>query len=555
MTVLATPVVLQTHGANMTGLNFDILREICGLLTDVPAVLSFSLSCSTLHPVAVERRLSMRAITLTSAKSVRDLHNYIFVDEKWRGQHVRAISIPGYGELPRSSEELVDRLIAVFESTPRVHALSYCMPTRPQSPFRHRRFLAAVAKMASLQELDVDAPFGLAVDLLVSNWFHALKTFRYSIMKFVEYKGSFSFLCITPWMRSTLEEIELSLEFLALAAKERVLFLAVRSVTLTKVWDFLPLDLLLSVFPNLDRTLIVKEEVFLVGADWHDHLVTVRAENREYAQKMRTWKALDRVVAGPDMLHSLGFPCPIRHLTLSMLWNDDHECRASAGNAHAVLREHAPTHLALVNVRLPHGFSNLEDLLSPEEAVPRLTHLVLDAAYENSTMPYDPIHGVYGTTNFSSWDAMLDALLVGLEALHLTHIRIIVHCQVDLGYAFCAPLYDSAHSFKFDRLVAALPGIVPSLTHIFITSYGRTYTVDGPREYASRRSTEERWGMSRGWRVRRLSHDSGTQGIMHDLEELRAEDAEAVINSEEMYATERNKDHTSKTVDRKAKIG
>ncbi|KAI1782031.1 hypothetical protein LXA43DRAFT_552276 [Ganoderma leucocontextum] len=403
----------------MTELNFDVLRVICGLLTNVPAVLSFSLTCSTLHPVAVERRLSMRAVTIHSAESVRDLHNYIFVDEKRRGQHIRAITIPFSDMDPNSSEELVDRLLAVFESASHVRTLSLYVPGSGRHPslFRHPKVLAAVSNMPRLQELGVVASAGQASELLLSNRCRALKTFRHSDMPVCARHRRDSHI---PLLRlagspltSTLEEMELTLDLLEMAAQGHVSFPAVRSVTLTNVEDIFLLDMLLTVFPNLDRTLIVREAEYI----YISHRVAyLRGKNREVAgQKTlaQSTKPLDRVAASADILYALGLARPIRHLTLSMRWNDIHEPQASAtttSSARALFHEHAPTHLALVDVRLPHGFSNLDSMLFPEDAVvPRVTHLVLDTTYKNTTIPYDsyyPIPGVYGTTN-ASWDAVL----------------------------------------------------------------------------------------------------------------------------------------------------
>ena len=391
----------------MTELNFDVLLQICGLLSDVRDVLSFSLTCSTLHPVAVERRLSMRPVTIVSAKSIHDFYNFIFVDEKRRGKHVRAITILGtHSESSNSSEELLDCLLAIFKSVPRIRALSLYMPcheSQPRSLFRHSRSLIAViTEVASLQELDVVGPPSTASELFSLR--SPLKTFRYS----ETYEDDTSIpwsLCMAP-PTDTLEEMELSLNFLGLTGQHHVTFPAVRSLALTRVHDArLRLDLLLIQFPNLDRAFIINDVTPVFAGDLP--VASSREQNRELVSKrnMLPWKALDRVVASPDVLYVLGLDCPIRHLTLGMQWNDNHDCRASADSVRAVLREHAPTHLALVGIRLPHGFSNLGDILACPEAC-RITHLVLDAAYRNTSMPYDPVHGVYGTTG-SSWDAML----------------------------------------------------------------------------------------------------------------------------------------------------
>ncbi|KAM5535297.1 hypothetical protein V8D89_010982 [Ganoderma adspersum] len=534
----------------MTELNFDVLRLICGLIAEVPDVLSFSLICSMLHPVAVKRRLSMRTITISSVESIRDLYSFVFVDEVQCGQHICSITVPVHGNTPSSSKELVDCLLSIFQSARRVHTISLCVPSlRTQSLFCDPTVLAAVAKMASVQELNVVAPLRLVAKKLLPNVpvSSALKTFRYS-ETYDGHQGLPLCVYVAPWLAAMLQEIELPFDFMLRAddSYTHISFPAVRSLVLKRVNSELDLDILLAMFPNLDHTFII-DDAFLVPSC--NLPMADRDENRRRAgaRNVLPWKSLDRVFADPDILHSLGLDCPVRHLTLSMRrWGDSpsHRPWASSGNVPTVLREHAPTHLALVGISLPDGLSHLDDMLypGPRDAASGITHLVLDAAYRNIRMAPDLVGGMYETPNSSArWDVVLDAVLRGLEVLpNLTHVRIVVHCEVNLGYPFCSPLYDSARRFKFHHLVSALQSAVPSLTHVFITSAGRSYRdVDawGLRE------EQERWGTSRAWRVRRFSPStSGTPGGMQGLpDELSREEAEALIDVEEMRGTERKK--------------
>ena len=122
----------------------------------------------------------------------------------------------------------------------------------------------------------------------------------------------------------------------------------------------------------------------------------------------------------------------------------------------------------------------------------------------------------------------------------MTHVRVVVSCQVNTVSSFCAPIYDGARAFKFDRLVTTLASAIPSLTHISITCGGRSYKYVEAECYLEEQET---WEMSRAWRVRRLSDGSGAHRgeVMQDLEELSVEEAEAMIDTEEMHATSRKK--------------
>ena len=581
----------------MTELNFDVLRLICGLITEVPDVLSLSLTCSMLHPMAVERRLSMRTITISSAESIRDLYNFIFVDEERRGQHICSITVPVHDITPSSSKELVDCLLAILQSARRLHTISLCVPSpRTESLFCDPTVLAAVAKVASLRELNVVAPLHLAAKKLLPKVprSSALKTLRYS-ETYDGHEGLPSCVYVAPWLAATLQEIELPFEFMLRAddSYTHISFPAARSLVLKRVCGELDLDILLAMFPNVDRAFII-DDAFLVPDCNLPMADPDENRRRARARKVQPWKSLDRVFADPDMLYSLGLAgdCPVRHLTLSMRrWGDSpsHWPWASTANVPTVLRQHAPTHLALVGISLPDGFSNLDEMLYPgpkdsdAASTGGITHLVLDAAYRNIRTTPDLIEGMYETPHSSArWDVLLvrqspafpcshfpppfphprfdsesadvvlfadtsfatvpqDAVLRGLEALpNLTHLRIVVHCEVNLGYSFCSPLYDSARRFKFHRLVAALQSAVPSLTHVFITAAGWSYR-DVDARPGGRREERERWGASRAWRVRRPSGGGGTEGGANGLEELSREEAEALIDAEELRATERKK--------------
>ncbi|KAI1781967.1 hypothetical protein LXA43DRAFT_1154019 [Ganoderma leucocontextum] len=550
----------------MSRLNLDVLREICGFLTAVRDVLSVSRTCSTLPTVAVERRLSMRPIIIDRAQSLRYLYNFVFVDKERRGPHIRAIAIPESISHKGLSEDLADLFLAVLASATSLRTLTLYVPGEPSSLFTvYPSVLLAIAGFTSLQELEITASIDV-VSLLLGSTHSALKTFRYQPT--YEEVGPDSdsddvpspqllSMNIAPHLAPMLEEIQVASDFIIIASRSHVSFPAVRSVILADPADeevfHWQMDVLLTLFPNLDRTLIIDimdisrftdGDVFNVTVGHNDRLVALRGKNHG-AQKTRAWKALDRVTAWSiDVLYALGLACPIRHLTLKLDFkhpDEDLDFDAQgASNVHAILQECTPTHLVLFHggVYWRGSPSPYWNSLFAENVVARLTHLVLYADYwhyasilarQDQNPPADEVE------TERPWTATLDSLLSGLKSLRrLTHVRILMSAQIlyTLNPRFeSVSIYDGLREFKFDRVLAVLPNVIPSLSYIFITSRGNVHDIQ-TIVFKQKRP----WDISRAWRVRRLCVNSA--GGKHHLEELSAAEAEAVIHAEELYATE-----------------
>lgn len=84
-----------------------------GFLTDIPDMLSFSLTCSTLSPNVVKRQLigSLRNVTILIAISIRVLYTAVVEDQKRRGQHIYAITLPMDSCIPPElSYELINSI-------------------------------------------------------------------------------------------------------------------------------------------------------------------------------------------------------------------------------------------------------------------------------------------------------------------------------------------------------------------------------------------------------------------------------------------------------------
>lgn len=389
---------------NMAQLNFDVLHAICDFIDEVPDVLSYSLTCSALRPIAVERRLNMRTIILDCEDSVRGLYNFIFVDEKRRGPHIRSIAIPVDGELPDASEELLDRLLAVLASATHAHTLSIYVPHGQLCLFNHPAFLPAIARITSIQELGIMASLAQTNSLLGSTR-SALKAFRHDD-GFEGGEGvDLLLLNIAPQLTSTIQEMEISLDFLRMAFRSCISFPAVRSLSLPVVRELLHLGILLAVFPALDNTLLIHD---LIPNYSDDDLADSRARNHA-VQETRAWKGLDRVTATPDMLYALGLTCPIRHLTFRIGLNKTSARTLAPSDSNMrALQKYKPTHLALTSICLPDELSSiLSRSLFPEDAVSRLTHLIVKADYTDNRVraPVEP-----GTTEREeepTWGAII----------------------------------------------------------------------------------------------------------------------------------------------------
>ncbi|PIL32429.1 hypothetical protein GSI_05131 [Ganoderma sinense ZZ0214-1] len=538
----------------MAHLNLDVLREICGFLTDVPDVLSFSLTCSTLRAAAVERRLSMRDITIWSAESIRDLYNFIFVDENRRGRHIQAITIPVHSDIPpEPSEELINALVSVLASATRARRFSFYFPVPDEWSategsdelevsclFCHRKILSAVAEMVSLHELRVVAQTDIAGYFLQSTR-STLKVFWHGD---VDGDSHEQFpVTVAPQLIPALQEIALTFELFefAMTSTPCMSLPAVRSVTLTDVFEPFKLDMLLTAFPNLDDTLIIADNLYTFN---NGHLRRSREENRE-AQKRYTWKALDRVAASAVMLYALGLTCPVRHLTLNPAPVLNPRRPQATGNAGVALRESASSRFALLGLRLPLGNSILGGSLFVADTVARLTHLVLEARYMSPP-------GIVATPGWEtdseeednmSWDDILDTLVAGVDVLRLTHIHIVVSCDVESSWGpFSTAIYDGTRHFSFDRLLTALPNAMPSLTYIVITSSGLLCNIET--------NERETWRTCRAWRVRRPPVGIAESLLeSHELEELSSMEGEALINKEELNGTTKAELHRWKTVE------
>ena len=406
----------------MPGLNLDVLCLVSSFITDVPDVLAFSLTCSTLRAPAVHRRLSMHPVTITDETSIKTLHDFIFVDKAARGPHIRAITIPREAAqlLQGVPEDLLRRLLAILSSATRVHTLSLYLPPRSSSSLLASPLVVpAIARLTGIRELTLVSSFERA-NALLRCIRSPIETFRYrslyeesstlrnpsligspmrlsAVRRRMEMRQEMDVEGLTledaaSHLSRTLYHLELQHLCLPRRAFQQVQpgpFLSVRSLVLQGITEIVRLDVLLHILPNLDGMLVAEASSLFYRKCMRDreHVEVVREAN-QLAQERHAWKKLDRVVASPLMLYTLGLTCPIDHLILDLspgggaLLEKSDELAQHA--RWAVLRDHTPTHLTIHGLRLPAGLVHLDDLFPADWALAsRTTHVVVDAEYNS----------------------------------------------------------------------------------------------------------------------------------------------------------------------------
>ena len=134
-------------------LNFDILRLVCNCLTDVPDVLSFSLTCSTLREGALQRRLRMSPVVLDLfGMLTEDFHSFIFEDEGGRAPHIYGLKFPNFDytmEMEDMLERISKRLVDLLEAA--IHLEYLSLPTLDFPDV----VLDTVEKLTTLRHLSV----------------------------------------------------------------------------------------------------------------------------------------------------------------------------------------------------------------------------------------------------------------------------------------------------------------------------------------------------------------------------------------------------------------
>lgn len=193
-----------------------------------------------------------------------------------------------------------------------------------------------------LRELCVVAPTD-TVSYFLRSTRSTLKVFRHGDID-RDIHDQFS-VTVAPQLIPALREIAMTFELFKFAMKSELHMSlpAVRSVTLTDVSRPFKLDTLLTVFPNLDDTLVIAGNLYAFNSE---RLLRFRGENRG-ARKKHAWKTLDRVAMSSVMFYPLGFTCPVRHLTFHPAPVLNSRRRQTFDNAREVLQDSMASRLAL----------------------------------------------------------------------------------------------------------------------------------------------------------------------------------------------------------------
>ncbi|KAI1787979.1 hypothetical protein LXA43DRAFT_673278 [Ganoderma leucocontextum] len=537
-------------------LNVDVLAYICDFLTDVSHILSFALTCSALHPIAIRHLLSMRPVYLTGSASIHQFHSFVFADKLARAQHIRALEIgtrPRLRRLPEATPADDDSLlIDILNLCPRLERISVVLRVRRTDDLRISDVIAAIQSLRSL------SVHGKLADTVA--FFHQIRApLRMLGIHCRKPRGGHwspaALEKFLPRFASTLEELELNtfqsgkIQTLGnIPTPSRSVFSmtqypAVRSFSATAFGEMPLLDHLQHLFPALDGTLSLS--TFGIWTN-EDEFAGVRAANQRAQESerdsppSRAWKKLDRVVCNVFMFYVLGLRCPVRLVMLD------------SGSAYrkryivAALRENPVPRLKL-SLRLSHGLGVFEGLFPPELGG-TLTHLTLfceDDQYARSQGDADA-----ATIARRRWDDLVDKMRSSLQPLHnLTHLRVVFHSST-----YHADFSPDTHGEEYlravrgpafelaEETVASLVCPLPSLEYIFLTTAGYLAHNHGSQVY-------ERWHVARAWRVTEPPTDGMKDG-RPVLVGLHDEVAETIIRKEELVLSKEDEEVLRKYEDR-----
>ncbi|KAI1787986.1 hypothetical protein LXA43DRAFT_673367 [Ganoderma leucocontextum] len=492
-------------------LNGDVLTIICEFLTDVAHVLSFALTCSALHPIAIRRLLSMRPVYLTGSTSILRFHSFVFADKLARAQHIRALEIgTRFHHLLQAPPPDDDSLlIDILTACPRLEHISVAIGDAPLRRTDDPRITDVIAAIQSLRSLCVH---GKLADTVA--FFQQIRApLRMLGIHCRKPRGGHwsptALEDFLPRFASTLEELELNAFHSDpdetetqdnISAPSQSVFTitqypAVRSFSVTSFVGMPVLDHLQHLFPALDGTLSLS-----TFGTWtnEDEFAGVRAANQRAQESerdnplSRPWKKLDRVVCNVFMFYVLGLRCPVRLVML-----DDGSLSTKRYVAEA-LRENPIPRLKL-SLTLSHGLGVFEGLFPPELGG-TLTHLTLFCEDDQDAWPQGGADAA--TVARRRWDDLVDKMRSSLQPLHnLTHLRVVFHCSI-----YHADFSPDAHGEEYlravrgpafelaEETVASLVCPLPSLEYIFLTTAGYLAHYHGSQVY-------ERWHVARAWRV------------------------------------------------------
>ncbi|PIL30185.1 hypothetical protein GSI_07763 [Ganoderma sinense ZZ0214-1] len=542
--------------ARSAKLNVDVVAIVCEFFNDLSDVLSFSLTCSTFHRVAIRRLLSMRPVDLKGGTSTRKFYDFLLAEaHTHRAPLIRALNIDikiGSPETHQAAQQNdASILLDILSACAQIQFLSIPVQPARYSITDYPHVVAAIGALRNLRSLSVHV--WLARQLAL---FHAVnapvrKISRHSMLSSdPEVRGRWSSSILEeflPRFAPTLEKLELNKfitdEDSAPSVFDMTQYPAVRSLSVGSISGTPRLDHLQRLFPALAGTLSLGrldlKFSFLPSEDTRFEILTnMRAENEQAQERLgsRAWKKVDRVICDARMFYVLRLRYPIRLVMLD-------SCLASGGDsryARYALRENPAPRLKLSMVLDSSTLTGLGEIFSPE-LTGMLTHLTLCLVYANDFLCTTAAQAEAFAT--IRWNDLLESMASKLRPLHqLTHLRIIIRSQVyqdeteeALAYAqhseeFVRALRRSA--FDFEGTAASLLGSPPSLRYLFLTTSSNLADTD--RDW---RTTFERWHETRAWRIA----GSGTNEANHVeplLVSLHDQVVKTIIRKEELVLSD-----------------
>ncbi|KAJ8494433.1 hypothetical protein ONZ51_g2301 [Trametes cubensis] len=552
----------------MPELPWDALISICGHVQDAPSLLSISLTCHTLHIIAVQRLLESQVIAL-NVKSIHSFRQFIDADREARLPFVRRLSI----DLPwcwycrcLSEDNRPGFIQFVLDLLEQAACLESLVLPHPDETYRglgcDGRFLTTIIRLATLRELALEEKW-TPISEILRNTSSPLKNLRIHPGSITTrsaawslFPGDDSLFSLLQHIAPTLETLEVVKQAVSLphSPPNNLVFPAVRSVKIDVLTQMgsIRTESLVQLFPALDDTLAFYR-LDLISSNVEEGR-EAHEINRE-SQLRRTWKYLDRVVGDVRLIYALGLVCPVRHLMI------DGVSRHTKYQLDDILLNAHPTHLKLT-VDLSRGIGVLDDLLLPQVASDsRLTHFVLflSCAKYFTIAEEDDIAAI----QMLEWTTLLAKVIAALDKTRLSHLRVVLQCSTDeWGYTsvpYSEDFMRAARHFGEGPMALQVAynfmNALPTLQYVFLMTSGESHlplesTRDSSehRSGASGHSTAQdqslaqnansgEWLASSGWRNTR-SMDGIPEQLTSDMVEYLIEAEDLILSRQDHYNLE-----------------
>lgn len=397
---MLTVFVLMSYEDRMAAarLNLDVLMVVCKFLVRMQDLLSISLTCSSLRPVAIRQLLLTFRIYLIGRDVARleQFRSFLCADVSARALHVRTLNILLWLS-PRvvgpSDIDPVSLIIDILASCPHVETISLILNDSSFVQDDNQAIIGAIASMQGLRSLSISGPRNDALTLAreVQSPLRKLAIHSGSIGHRTSSYFPHTLNDFLPRLALTLEQFEIGVFTVdpdEIRATEDIAvppvinmsqYSFVRSLSIGSLLGKPLLDRLQHLFPALDGTLTIGEldSGALVQEEAYADIRTTNQRAQEGdghgLHSHCAWTKLDRVICHQaHMLYLLGLRCPIRLLRIGT-------CSHGLHYATAALRENPIPRLTL-SLLLGGGLQGLDELFSAELAGV-LTHLTLHLLY------------------------------------------------------------------------------------------------------------------------------------------------------------------------------